>query len=180
MNAIQEKIQKNSKVMAVVLKILSITLTLGLFIPIAILIWIAVNSDSNVLITKGWGVYSTTGKALQSIGEVKAEMYTIIASGLLFLAMFLKAYSMFRSINTDLAPFSKSNAVRLKHIGIILMIYAIVIPIIRLELYRLFAPDINMNSSIDAPYVVLSLLFFFISLLFDYGAELQRESDELL
>jgi len=180
MIGIQEKIRKNSKRMTIIFKMLSIALIVGLIIPIATLIWIAVNPNAYLSLTNGWGFYSTTGKELLSIGEVKAEMYTIIASGLLFLSMFLKAYSMFRTISTDLAPFSKANAIILKHIGIILIVYAIVIPIIRLGVYRSFAPEINMNSSIDAPYVVLSFLFFFIAMLFDYGAELQRESDELL
>jgi|GEM_PF-6547806 hypothetical protein len=180
MNVIQEKIQRNSKRMSVVLFVLSIALIIGLIIPVAILIWVEVNADANLLVTNGWGIYSTAGKALQSIGEVKAEMCTVIAAGLLILVMFIKAYSMFRSISIDLAPFSKANATRLKQIGIILILYAIVIPIIRLGFYRSFAPEINMSSSIDAPYVVLSLIFFFIAMLFDYGAELQRESDELL
>lgn len=180
MNLLQKKIQKESKVMAVILMILSISLILGILIPIAILIWIAIKPNADILLFNGWGIYSSTGKALESIGEVKAEMCTIITAGILIASMLLKAYTMFRSISKDVAPFNKSNAQKLKSIAIVLIVYAIVVPIARAGFYQSFAPEIRMNTSVDAPYVVLALIFFFIALLFNYGAELQRESDELL
>lgn len=180
MNVLQEKIQKESKVMTVILLILTISLILGILIPIGILIWIALNQNADITLLNGWSIYSSTGLALGSIGEVKAEMCTIVVSGLFITSMFLKAYTMFRSISKDVAPFHKSNAKKLKAIAIVLLVYAIVVPIARAGFYRSFAPDISMHTSMDAPYIVLSLIFFFIALLFDYGAELQRESDELL
>lgn len=180
MNHLQKKIQKESKVMATILMVLSILLILGILIPIAILILIAINPNADMSLFNGGGIYSATGKALESIGEVKAEMCTIIVAGILIASMLLKAYTMFRTITKDVAPFNKSNAQKLKSIAIVLIVYGIVVPIARAGFYRSFAPEISMNTSVDAPYVVLSLIFFFIALLFDYGAELQRESDELL
>ena len=180
MNLLQEKIQKRSKVMAVIVMILIVSLALGLLVPIAILTWIAIDPNVDFTVFSGLSIYSSTGIIVESIGEVKAEMCTIIVSGLLIGSMFLKAFTMFRSISKDVAPFSKPNAKKLKSIAAVLIVYSIVVPVARAGFYKSFAPDISMNTSIDASFVVLALIFSFIALLFDYGAELQRESDELL
>ena len=180
MNHIQKKIQKESKVMTVILTILIVTLILGILIPIGILIWIAVNPNADITHLQGWDIYSSTGMELTSLEEVKAEMCTIVVAGLLITSMFIRALSMFRAISKEIAPFDKSNAKKLKSIATILLIYAIVVPIARAGFYRSFAPDFGVHTSMDAPFIVLALIFFFIAILFDYGAELQRESDELL
>lgn len=180
MNSIQEKIQKNSKVMAIVLKVISISLILGICVPIAFLIWIAIKPDANITSITGLDIYSATGQALSSTGEVIAEMCTIIVSGLFVLSMFTTAYHMFKSISKDIAPFSKSNVKKLKRIGTVLLVYTFVVPIARAGFYRSFAPTIDTKTSFDVSFVLLALIFFFIATVFDYGAELQRESDELL
>lgn len=180
MNSIQEKIQKNSKVMAIVLKVISISLIIGICVPVAFLIWIAVKPDVNITSIAGLDIYAATGQALTSTGEVIAEMCTIIVSGILVLRMFIKAYRMLNSISKEAAPFSKSNVNKIKGIGTLLLVYAFVVPIARAGFYRSFAPTINTKTSFDVSFVLLALMFFFIATVFDYGAELQRESDELL
>lgn len=180
MNSIQEKIQKNSKVMAIILKVISISLILGICVPIAILTWIAVKPDANVTLFTELDIYSASGQALTTTGEVIAEMCTIIVSGILVLCMFITAYRMLKSISKEAAPFNKANANKVKSIGTLLLVYAFVVPIARAGFYRSFAPTMNTKTSFDVSFVLLALMFFFIATVFDYGAELQRESDELL
>lgn len=180
MNSIQEKIRKKSKVMAIVLNVMSISLIVGMVVPIAFLIWIAIKPDLDITSITGLGVYSTTGQALDSTGEVIAEMCTIIVSGIFVLSMFRTAYHMFKLISKDISPFNRFIAKKLKTIGIVLLVYVFVVPIARVGFYSSFAPTIDMKTSFDVSFVLLALLFFFIATVFDYGAELQRESDELL
>lgn len=179
MNTIQEKIVKSSKVMAINLKVICITLIIGLVIPIAAIIWIAVDPNADVNTVNG-GFYSITGLPMESTGEVIAEMCTIFIIGLFLLDIFIIAYSMFKAIIKDAVPFTKMNAKRIKKIGTLLLVYSIVVPIARAGFYHTFAQTIDYRGSFDVTFLLLALIFYFISTVFDYGAELQRETDELL
>lgn len=180
MNSIQIKIQKSSKTMAIILKILCILLVIGIGIPIVTLIWVTLEPNVNITSIRGLNFYSSAGTILESKGEVIAEMCTIIVSGILMFFMLATSYCMFKSINTDIAPFSKPNVQRLKNLGILLLVYALVVPIARTGFYSTFAPTINIHSSFNISFAVLALSFFFIAKVFEYGAELQRQSDETL
>lgn len=180
MNNLQNKIQKSSKTMAIILKIMCILLIVGLCIPIGTLIWISANPDLDFSLVKGIHFYSIVGMVINTKGEVIAEMCTIILIGVWMCYIFKIAYNMFKSISKDCAPFSIMSVHRLKKIGSLLLIYAFVVPIARLGFYRTFAAAINIQLSFDISFVVLALSFFFIATVFDYGAELQKETDELL
>jgi hypothetical protein len=179
MNTIQEKIVKSSKIMAIVLKAVCILLIIGLVVPIATIIWIQVDPNADINPVNG-GFYSITGMPMESTGEVIAEMCTIILMAAFMLAIFIIAYSMFRTIIKDAVPFTRTNAKSIKKISVLLFIYSIVVPIARTGFYRTFAPSIDYRGSFDETFLLLALIFYFISIVFDYGAELQRQSDELL
>ena len=180
MNELQIKIQKNSKTMAKILLILCILLVLGLCIPIISLVWISTNPDINLTTEKGIHFYSIAGMVVSTKGEVIAEMCTVILIGIWMLYLFNIAYHMFRAISRVGSPFHKDNASKLKKIGILLFLYAFLVPIARRGFYSSFAPAVDLRISVDAPFVVLALSFYFIAIVFDYGAELQKENDELL
>lgn len=180
MNSIQEKIQKSSKIMAIILKVLIISLVVGICVPIGTIIWISKESNVNIVSMKGLAFYSSTGQILGSTGEVIAEMCTIIVSAIFVLFILITAYGMFKSTSRDIGPFSKSNVKRLKNIGITLLIYSLVVPIARAGFYGSFAPEINIKSSPNMSFVVIALVFFFMAIVFGYGAELQRQYDETL
>ncbi len=180
MNNIQEKIKKSSKVMATVSKISYISLMIGMFIPLSALVWVVVNPKADILAIKGLKFISMQGQYLHSTEEVIAEMCTVIVAGIFILFILMTAYRMFRSINTDILPFSKTNATRMKKIGIIIMIYSFVVPVARAGFYKIFVLESNIQITFDIPFVLLALIFIFIATVFDYGAELQRQSDETL
>ena len=180
MNNLQSKIQKSSKAMAILLQIMCILLIVGLCIPIGTLIWISGNPNVDFNLAKGIHFYSIVGMAIDTKGEVIAEMCTITLIGVWMAYIFKIAYNMFKSISKECAPFSKMNVNRLKKIGRLLLIYAFIVPIAKLGFYRTFAAAINIQISFDISFVALALSFFFIATVFDYGAELQKETDELL
>lgn len=60
------------------------------------------------------------------------------------------------------------------------MVYAFVLPIARAGFYASFSPNTAVQTTFDIPFIVLALVFIFIATVFDYGAELQRQSDETL
>ncbi len=180
MNDIQNKVCKISKIMAISTKVLYISLIVGMCIPLSSLIWYYITPNSNFEAVHALGFYSSTGQLLETTGEIVAEMWAILVSGVFVFYILLIAYRMFKSISINIMPFSQENAKRLKKIGGLLMIYSLVEPISRKGFYSSFAPEITIRSSFNIVSVILALIFFFIAIIFDYGAELQRLSDETL
>lgn len=180
MNDTQKKIYKFSKIMAIITKVLCISLIIGMFMPITVLTLYFIAPDTNFTATQGLGFYSMTGLLLGTTGEVIAEMWTIIASGSLVFFVLLITYRIFKSISMNIIPFSQKNAERFKKIGVLLLAYSIVEPVSRMGFYSIFAPENKMQSSLNIVSIIIALIFFFIAILFDYGAELQRLSDETL
>ncbi len=180
MSNIQERIKHSSRIMAIILKILCVSLVIGMCIPIAILIWIAMNPNKDILTASKMKFVSMQGQLLSSSSNVIAEMATIIVAGIFIFSILFTAYRMFKAISADILPFSMENSARLKKIGISLMVYSFVLPIARAGFYASFSPNTAVQTTFDIPFIVLALVFIFIARVFDYGAELQRQSDETL
>lgn len=180
MDSLQSKIQKNSKIMTVIATVLCISLIAGLLIPVIVLIWHAIAPATDLLAFSGLGFYSSAGQLVTSTGELIAEMWIILVSGIFVLPILLLARGIFYSTSKDIMPFSRENAERLHKIAAILLVYSIVQPIAKAGFYKSFSPEITIQSSLNINSVILALIFLFISIVFTYGADLQRQSDETL
>lgn len=180
MNSLKDKIQKSSKTMAIITKVLCVSVIIGLCIPIIVLVWYAIAPDTNFFALHELGFYSSTGRLLASTGELIAEMFTIIVAGAFVLSILLTAYRIFYSIGKDIMPFSQENAKRLKKIAMLLLIYSIVGPVSKAGFYASFTPQIKIQSSLNVVSIILAFIFLFVSVVFAYGAELQRQYDETL
>ncbi|TCL53680.1 DUF2975 family protein [Kineothrix alysoides] len=180
MDSLKDKIQKSSKTMAFITKILCISLIIGLCVPIIVLVWYTVAPDTNFFALRELGFYSSTGQLVKSTGELIAEMLTIIVSGVFVLDILLIANRIFHSIGIDIMPFSRENAMNLKKIAKVLLVYSIVEPISKAGFYSSFVPEVQMQSSLNIVSIILAFVFFFVSVVFAYGAELQRQFDETL
>lgn len=180
MNSLTEKIRKSSRSMAIITKVLCISLIVGLCIPIGILIWYVVEPNVDFFALRGLRFYSSTGQMLTSSGEIVAETLRIILAGGFFLYSLLVALRIFDSVKIDAMPFSVGNIKRLKTIAIGLLIFTIIEPISKAVFYGIFASEITMQASVNVVTVMLALMFFFISVVFSYGIELQKHFDETL
>jgi hypothetical protein len=180
MNAIKQRIKKSSKIMVIITLVLCISLIVGLCVPVTFLIWHAIAPNADLSSLNGISFYSSAGQLMTTTNELVAEMYTILVSGVLILFVLFLALRIFQSISKDVIPFSQDNAKRLKEIAIVLVVYAIVQPIARACFYSIFNPEMVIRSSFNVVSIILAFIFFFISVLFAYGAELQRLSDETL
>lgn len=180
MERLREKIYRHSKGMAAVTKVLCILLVIGLCIPVATVVWYAVSPNTDFFALKSLSFYSATGRSMASSGELMGEMCTIMVSGVFLLYILFLAYRIFESITKEMMPFAEQNVKRFKKIALVLLVYAIIQPISRAVFYRLFAPELALHISLNTVSIILALMFFFLSVVFAYGAELQKLSDETL
>jgi len=117
---------------------------------------------------------------------VKNDIYIVMAIALLclpFIAfMFFLAYRLFRNISISRTPFSTDNVRILKLISYIMLIFAIPVTMIAEALYVLYSSwgSTTLQLGGGLPLVFVAVLFYFMAYVFEYGAALQKESDETL
>jgi hypothetical protein len=102
---------------------------------------------------------------------------TAIISAVSFIMM-LFMIRFFENIRTSYTPFTLENAKILKDSSIVMLLSAGLMPITFLILASLLKQKYEIN--IELLLFVLALIVYCISLVFRYGALLQKESDETL
>jgi len=117
---------------------------------------------------------------------VKDDVYVIMAVvGIvvpLIAVMFFLAYMLFRNINESETPFSTENVKILKWVSYLLLILAVPVSIIiGILVIHYSSWDVDAATWVGGlPLVFVAVLFYFMAHVFEYGAELQKESDETL
>jgi hypothetical protein len=102
---------------------------------------------------------------------------TVVIS-MVSLIMMLFMDRLFTNIRRSYTPFTFENAKVLKYAALVLLLSAILMPLIFVILASLL--NQRYQISIEILLFVLSLIVYCISLVFRYGAVLQKESDETL
>jgi len=117
---------------------------------------------------------------------VKNDVYLMMAIVLMclpFIAfMFFLAYKLFRNISISHTPFSTENVKILKLISYIMLIFALPVTIVAEALFALYSSwgSTTLQLGGGLPLVFVAVLFYFMAYVFEYGAALQKESDETL
>lgn len=197
MEITQQKVQRVSRVM----KIITLVFCVEMIVQILLCIFIMVVQASRMD-----GIFQLFGGKLQITGNVlfggtalfaDNALLNSILSGYLTpigvakacaeltlccfsLAILFRFYALFVAASADGHAFSIPNAKRLRGIGVTILVASIVVPAV--ETSVLVATTGNKtNLSIGSlPVTLLAISFFFFSMLFYYGAQLQQQADETL
>lgn len=95
-----------------------------------------------------------------------------IASSVIMFLVFGKVYKLFKNIASENSPFKEENALIIRKIA---MLYSINVGIIILKLIVLDAfLGSNSSSKIDINMIVLALIIWIVSYIFEYGAKLEK------
>ena len=176
MNTKQEKILKMSKFLDALMKIGAI-----LFI-----MTIAANSAAIIMAPSLDLTRFTIGETLGNarfeggVDEFRTIMLIgILSAGVMSAILFVASF-IFKDMSRGATPFTTKNANRLRVISLLLIALSIVIPPLKMLLTMIFFTSVKAYFSINAGQIVFAIMFFCLALIFEYGAELQRESDETL
>ena len=182
MNNQNGKMLKMSKILNTILKIGGIMLIMGMMLQIVFVI-IAPSLDikSGGPIIDVWGSYMTLDG---SVGNFRALMFvTMLGSGIMA-AILLVASFIFKDISREGTPFTKKNSNKIRGISILLIAQCIVIPPLQLLAVKIFTSTTNAsdayNINLNLGFIIVPVIFFCLAQIFEYGAELQRQSDETL
>ena len=116
-----------------------------------------------------------------NVDEIRAILVPEILNGTLMASILFVASSIFKDMSHAHTPFIQKNAIRLKVISLFLIAFGVLIQPLRMLLVLVYvSPQSDIFFSINLGYLVFAAVFFSLALIFEYGAELQRESDETL
>ena len=182
MNTKIEKIVRMSKVLNVFLKIGVVLLIV--FIVVAMVMVLTVPSHDAAEFDAGF--FSFTGiwgdsPFVGSTDEFRATMIFEMINSAVVAAILFMASFIFKGISHEKTPFTQKNSNRLKVISLLLVALGALVPPLQMLLLLVFENHTaDIYFSINIGYFVFAAMFYCLALIFEYGAELQREADETL
>lgn len=172
----KEKILKMSKILDALLKMGAILLVMiGAGAMVAIVM--APSLDTSSLSLKGmWGELPLN----VDLNGFRAAMVPEVLSAGMLASIFFIASFIFKDMKLENTPFTKKTADRLRVISLLIIAVSIIVPSVRLLLLMVYIPSADFYMEINLVQLIFAALFFCLALIFEYGAQLQRESDETL
>lgn len=90
------------------------------------------------------------------------------------------AAAVFREISESHTPFVGRNSDRIMLMGHVVMFMAIAMPIAKAVASSLTSIDYHLDVARIVMMMIIAVMAYCVALIFDYGAQLQKESDETL
>ena len=176
MNTKQEKILKMSKFLDALMKIGAIFFIITIVAGAAGIIMAPSLDLTSFTVGEILGNTQFEGGA----DEFRTIMLNEILSAVVMSAILFVASFIFKDMSRGNTPFTAKNANRLRVISLLLIALSIVIPPLKMLLTMIFFTSASAYCSISLGQIIFAIMFFCLALIFEYGAELQRESDETL
>ena len=194
MNVIKDKIKKSSKAVFIFSRIIRIIMIVSFCFVLAVSILTAVapasrfsliNSDyvfisgSPELVLEGTNAVSLTGSMTALL--LTSVVPALISLGIIIVILYL-AERIFKNIYDSQSPFELLNVKRLKIIAWLMLAFAIFPTYIEtvLRFFLMRSTTTPYNFSIDITTVCLTVIFFALAYIFEYGCLLQQQYDETL
>jgi len=176
MNAKKEKIIKMSKILDAFLKIGAILMVMATATFIVSII-IAPSLDLTSFSLDGL-VAKTQFNG--NISDFRSIMVTFILNSAVIAAILYVASFIFKGISRGNSPFEKKNAEKIKIISYLMVALGVLVPLLQFLIVYIFIGGIYTSVAINLENIVFAAVFFCLALIFEYGAELQQQSDETL
>ena len=172
------RILKMSKVLNTLLIIGGIVLILVMVSLMVLAITVPSVDQSEGVVISVWGTSITLDG---SVGTFRASMIITMLSIGVMAAILLVASLIFKDMSREGMPFTEKNSNRIRVISLLLIAQGLVVPPLQLLIAMVFsAADASDYIGLDLSLIVIAIIFFCLALIFEYGAELQRQSDETL
>lgn len=179
--SLQESVKKSSRLAAQLLKLLSVLVVMALCFQLFLIVLCLSGIDGQTLAQ--WGHLPASQNAAGFVGtngEMLAQLIFNLLNQGLVLAMLIMATIIFNDAAMHYTPFSEKQSTRLKIIALLALALGILPPPIKMLLTLMFSPDSKASAEFQFVLPVLTVIFYSLSVVFDYGRMLQKQSDETL
>lgn len=174
----QKKIQDTSRVIKILTKILYITMIVAVCFETAGIIWLTVSPDISSIVLGGIKINSPFSLA-NAVG-IGTETLTGVASQCFLIAILISTNRIFKNISCEYTPFTQKTAKGMRRIAILLLIDSIVAPQVDSAIQKSISITTGALDNFSDELIILAIVLYCFSLIFQYGVELQRQSDETL
>lgn len=174
---IKERIQKTSKVLCVLIKVIEIVSFVGLGLLSAGFVWVLINGNLDLLVINDHVIVRSPLSSELLANVNKEELITIlvvmIVRTILMILLLKQARRLFQEINMNGSPFEMKHVKTIRKIAI----YFFVMVMVNVDTGNTMT---DLQYSFDFTGIVAAGILWCISYIFEYGCLLQSESDETL
>lgn len=175
---VKERIQTISHVMEILTKICTVAAKIGIVAIILTVLFLFLCGDMDLLVWRGNVIWHSPIQLDTEFGGINTwdSVFGLIGVmvKLIFIVMFLNQVKMiFADLQMDETPFQEKNVGRLRKIAIFYLVMSLV--------------DVENAGGLEGVSISFSMMsiigagmFWLISMIFEYGCELQTEHDETL
>jgi hypothetical protein len=178
MNAQKEKMIKTSKILSVILLVCAIILLVSI-VPLVIFAGFAPTFEFS-LNNAQIDFLNNTNLPFSDLDGIRAWMIDMVFGLVIMIAILFVTSGILKAISIEGTPFTKKNSDKIKIIALLLIANETVIPALQSLLYVTLLPESGASATITLGNIIIAAVFFCLALIFDYGRQLQEESDELL
>ena len=178
MNVIQKRIQGTSRVIAVITKILYILAIVAVCIGATGVIWRMISPESSSFTLGHVKVMSPVLFATNY--GITTDLFTGIANQSFFIAILILTNRIFKDISHEYTPFLSKNIIRMKKIAMLLLINNYISPYIDMAIGKSISLTQANSLDFSSEMIILAVVIYCFALIFQYGADLQQQSDETL
>ncbi|MCL2634252.1 MAG: DUF2975 domain-containing protein [Oscillospiraceae bacterium] len=176
MNTKINSIKKLSKILHLVLLITAIMFVMAIVAQIVLMVLAPSLDLSNISYIGVFGNIPFDG----GIHELRAALLSeIMSAGVVTAILYIASY-LFRDISREDSPFTKKNVKKLKIISVLMLALSVVVQPLSALINLIILPDVNIHIFLRLEQLIFSAVFICLALIFEYGAELQQQSDETL
>jgi len=173
----KEKMIRMSKILGAIFKILAIVIIVSL---VVIFLFAVLAPSLNVELNSDQISFLSTNMSFNDLDGLRLWMYDTVLAGAVLVAILFVAAGIFTGINREGTPFTKRNSDKIRYVALLLIVYELLVPAIHFLVAVIFFPNTNAAVSIALGNLIVPAVFFCLALIFDYGRQLQQESDETL
>ncbi len=175
------KIKKSSRIATVLARITGIVGIMGSIFALFLMVMVIVDDSAfTTLLPTGMTVDTMDGYLIQTPGDYIAGFTNGIAQFMIYSACAFIAAGIFKRISEDGMPFKSENSKSLKVIGILIIAASVVPSILAAIAGALAGPVTEVRMIFNIDTAMIGALFFMIAMIFDYGAKLQQENDDMV
>lgn len=180
MNANQQKMKNVSAKISLILKVgFGVTVMIAILAMTAILILLFSGEETRLSFLDAFQVTANNGTLLSIAPRPLFTMFVfmLMDTVLMGAAIFL-IHGIFSEMKKGCTPFSHENTLRIKRTAIVVIILGIVGSYSDglVDYYTIG----ELTWKVDIPGVICGIIIYCIAFIFQYGCQLQRESDETL
>lgn len=180
MSSLQKSVKNASYLTAIILKFISILMVIMICIELFQVVWSLSTLNGQTLTQWGYMPVSQNIIFEGTNGEMLAQfIFDALSNGLL-LSMLILATAIFNDAAKHCTPFFEKQSTRLKIISLLTLALGILPPPIKLLLTMILSPNSVASAEYKFTFPVLTIIFYTLSVVFDYGRMLQKQSDETL